>query len=149
MKQLSTLIITSLILTFSLTSATIRPQIMGGYTTASLDKCQTTFSNMKPNLEAGGHVFSQMKIVSCSTQVVAGMNYAFELEDAKGETCSMVVWAKLDRTYHPNMEESSCLKKQVESDGSKQLNSNSDKGSQIYRISWMILGMVTLLFTLY
>ena len=104
---------------------------------------------MKTNLEAVGHVFSQMKIVSCSKQVVAGMNYAFELKNAKGETCSMVVWAKLDSTYEPNLSESSCLDKQVESDGSKQVNSNSDKGSQIQQISWMMLGMGTLLFTLY
>ena len=92
----------------------------GGHHDEVNDHCDEAYKSMHPRLQALGHNVEMLKIISCRTQVVAGMKYMFELENEHGEVCTMSVWRKVNREMEALVDQSTCLNGETQEESSSQ-----------------------------
>ena len=140
-SNLKTIIFTICLFTFSVSSI---GEIVGGISETKVSDCQSAFTASEILLKSNGHVTSNLKIISCQKQVVAGTNYNFQLELPDGRICHMKVWEKLPNQgrvdYEVNQNESTCLK--PEFTGKKSQINETDNGSPGLKTGWMFLSLL-------
>lgn len=118
--------------------------IVGGVSDSSVQDCQAPFQASEVPLKSNGHNFSELKVISCQKQVVAGTNYNFQIKLPDGRICHMKVWQKLPNNgrvdYEINQNESTCLK--AEFNGTNTQVKKTDNGTPVLKTIWMFLSLL-------